>query len=144
MGYHPELAIDGKSGRSALEVVDEPVLLLVLAYQAISFGASRPLGAKEIWKVSTPAKVKHFFWLALHRRRWTAAHRYSHGLQQTPTCVLCAHGIEETDHILLSCAFSQQESTRSLGCLASIDNNHSIAILLVLVAMIAKIDQQGL
>ena len=38
------------------------------AYHALFVGASRPLGAKELWKVSAPAKVKHFFWLALHRK----------------------------------------------------------------------------
>lgn len=38
------------------------------AYRTLFVGASRPLGAKELWKVSAPAKVKHFFWLALPKK----------------------------------------------------------------------------
>ena len=87
------------------------------AYHALFVGASRPLGAKELWKVFAPAKVKHFFWLALHRKCWTAARRHRHGLQQSPNYVLCSTGVEEIDHILLSCAFSQQVWHTVLGVL---------------------------
>lgn len=33
--------------------------------------------------------MKLFFWLALHRRLWTAERRKHHGLQDEDTCVLC-------------------------------------------------------
>lgn len=85
------------------------------AYRALFVGAATPLGAKELWKVAAPAKVKHFFWLAMHRRCWTAARRHRRGLQQSPNCVLCTTGIEEIDHILLSCAFSRQVWNGALG-----------------------------
>lgn len=87
------------------------------AYQALFLGASRPLGAKELWKVSALAKVKHFFWLALHRKCWTAARRHRHGLQTTPNYVLCVNGVEEIDHILLSFIFSHQVWSTVLGVL---------------------------
>jgi hypothetical protein len=71
-------------------------------------GSSRPLGAKELWKVAAPPKVKHFYWLAMHKRCRTAARRHRRGLQLSPNCVLCLHGIEEIDHLLISCDFSRQ------------------------------------
>jgi hypothetical protein len=37
------------------------------------------LGAKELWRMKAPPKVK-FFWLALHHRLWTAERRKRHGL----------------------------------------------------------------
>jgi len=88
-----------------------------LAYLALFVGASRPLREKKLWKVSALAKVKHFFWPALHRKCWTAARRHRHGLQQSPNYVLCSTGVEEIDHILLSCALSQQVWFTVLGVL---------------------------
>jgi hypothetical protein len=78
------------------------------AYRALFSGAVRPLGAKELWKVSAPAKVKHFFWSVLHRKCWTAARQHWYRLQHSPSCILCSNGIEEIDHILTSYTFSQQ------------------------------------
>jgi len=42
------------------------------AYGAMFFGASRTLGAREIWKTSAPLRVRAFFWLVMHRRCWIA------------------------------------------------------------------------
>jgi hypothetical protein len=52
-------------------------------YRAFFAGASEMLGAKELWKTKAPPKVKFFFWLALHRRLWTAERRKRHGLQES-------------------------------------------------------------
>lgn len=78
------------------------------AYQALFVGAARPLGAKELWKTNAPPKVKHFFWIALHGRCWTAARRHRHGLQDSPTCILCGQLPEEIGHVLLTCTYSRE------------------------------------
>ena len=56
------------------------------AYRALFAGSSRPLGAKELWKVNALGKVKHFL-VALHKRCWTAVRRHRHGLQDSR--ILC-------------------------------------------------------
>jgi hypothetical protein len=66
------------------------------------------LGAKDVWRTSTPPKVKFFFWLALHGRLWTAEHRMRHGLQQHADCVLCDQHDESTDHLLASCVYTRK------------------------------------
>lgn len=85
------------------------------AYKALFMGAARPLGAKELWKVSAPPRVKHSFWIAMHKRSWTAARRYRHGLQDSSACILCGVQDEEIDHVLLSCAFSASVWVAALG-----------------------------
>jgi hypothetical protein len=65
------------------------------------------LGAKEIWKTSTPPKVKFFFWLVLHKRCWTAARRKKHGLQDDDSSSLCDQEPETLDHLLTQCVFSK-------------------------------------
>jgi len=45
------------------------------AYRAFFHGRVQMLGAAELWATAAPPKVKIFFWLALHRRLWTAARR---------------------------------------------------------------------
>lgn len=77
------------------------------AFRALFAGSVSTLGARELWKVSAPAKVKHFFWLAM-QKCWTAARRHRRGLQQSPVSVLCLTEAEEIDHILLTCAFSRE------------------------------------
>jgi hypothetical protein len=59
------------------------------AYRAFFLGRTTMLGAKDIWRASTPPKVKFFFWLALHGWLWTAERRMRHGLQQHADCALC-------------------------------------------------------
>lgn len=46
-------------------------------------------------------KVKMFFWLALHKRIWTAERRWRHGLQDSATCILCDQQAETVSHLLL-------------------------------------------
>lgn len=53
------------------------------------------------------AKVKFFFWLALHERLWTAQRRLRHGLQPNDVCAPCDQGSETTDHLLASCVFTR-------------------------------------
>lgn len=77
-------------------------------YGAMFFGSSRPLGVKEIWKTSAPPKVRLFFWLVMHRKCWTAEQRFRHGLQDSPTCVICDQLLKTMDHIVLGCVFSRE------------------------------------
>jgi hypothetical protein len=39
-----------------------------LTYRAFFAGSTSLLGARELWMMKAPPKVKLFFWLALHRR----------------------------------------------------------------------------
>ena len=59
------------------------------AYRAFFVSATSLPGAKELWKVKVPPRVKFFFWLALHRRLWTAERRKRHGLQEADNYALC-------------------------------------------------------
>ena len=45
------------------------------AYRAFFAGSASLPGAKELWKTKAPARVKFFFWLAVHQRLWTADRR---------------------------------------------------------------------
>lgn len=78
------------------------------AYGAMFFGSSRPLGAKELWKTAMPPHVKHFFWLVLHERCWTANRRYRHGLQDSDICIFCDQASEMMDHIILGCVYNRE------------------------------------
>ena len=64
-------------------------------------------GAKEIWKTPVPSRVPHFFWIVLHRRCWTAAHRKRHGVQDADDCALCSQSSETIDHLVVACVFSR-------------------------------------
>lgn len=64
-------------------------------------------GAKELWKVKAPARVKFFFWLALHGRLWTAARRKRHGLQDDDACALCGQEPETCDHLFTGCVLTR-------------------------------------
>lgn len=72
------------------------------------FGASRPLGAKNIWKTRAPPRVRLFYWLVLHRRCWTGDRRFRHGLQQSSDCIFCDQLPETMDHIILGCVYSRE------------------------------------
>lgn len=78
------------------------------AYAAMFIGRTRPLGASKLWKTCAPPKVKHFFWLAMHGRCWTAARRRRHGLQDHDDCILCGQHPETMDHLLLGCVFARE------------------------------------
>ncbi|XP_066333343.1 uncharacterized protein [Miscanthus floridulus] len=66
------------------------------------------LGAKELWKTKAPARVKFFFWLALHHRLWTAERRKRHGLQDDDACVLCGQESETADHLFIGCVLTRE------------------------------------
>lgn len=85
------------------------------AYNAMFFGSTRPLGARQLWKTKAPPKVKHFFWLAMHGRCWTAERRYRHGLQDSDSCALCDQCSESLDHLLLGCVYSRELWSAVLG-----------------------------
>lgn len=55
------------------------------AYRSFFNGMSSLVGARQLWKVKVPPKVKFFFWIALHGRLWTVERRWRHGLQQVGT-----------------------------------------------------------
>jgi len=75
------------------------------AYAAMFVGSTRPLGARQLWKTRAPPKVKHFFWLVMHGRCWTAERRRR---QDTDVCVLCDQCTETMDHLLLGCVYSKE------------------------------------
>jgi hypothetical protein len=66
------------------------------------------MGAKELWKMKAPPKVKFFFWLALNRRLWTAERRKRHGLQDTDDCAMCGQASDTADHLFLGCVMARQ------------------------------------
>ena len=78
-----------------------------LAYRAFFHGRAQMLGAAELWATAAPPKVKFFFWLALHRRLWTAVRRRRHGLQANDDCVLCSQEPETADHLFAACVFTR-------------------------------------
>lgn len=78
------------------------------AYQAFFLGRIKMFGAKELWATLAPPKVKLFFWLALHKRLWTAERRRRHGLQQNDSCALCLQESETADHLLVACVFTRE------------------------------------
>lgn len=49
-------------------------------YRAFFHGSASLLGAKELWSVKAPPRVKLFFWLALHKRLWMSDRRKRNGL----------------------------------------------------------------
>jgi hypothetical protein len=77
-------------------------------YRAFFNGSTSLLGAKELWRAKVPPKVKFFFWLALHRRLWTAERRKRHGLQENDDCALCGQAPESGDHLFLGCVFTRE------------------------------------
>lgn len=77
-------------------------------YRAFFAGSTRLLGATELWRIKAPPKVKLFFWLALHRRLWTADRRKRHGLQDEDSCALCDQHQETVSHLFLGCVFARQ------------------------------------
>lgn len=77
-------------------------------YRAFFLGSSSLLGAKELWRVRVPPKLKFFFWLALHGRLWTADRRKRHGLQDSDSCALCDQDVESMDHLVKGCVFSRE------------------------------------
>lgn len=78
------------------------------AYRAFFIGRCTVRGAKELWSVSCPPKVKFFFWIALHGRLWTVERRKRHGLQDDDDCSLCKQVPEHADHLLCSCVFTRE------------------------------------
>jgi len=77
-------------------------------YHAFFVGSTSLPGAAELWKTKAPGKVKFFFWLALHRRLWTAERRRRHGLQDHGECILCGQEPETASHLFLGCVFARE------------------------------------
>lgn len=59
--------------------------------------------------------MKFFFWLALHRRLWTAERRKRHGLQDEDACALCGQESETSDHLFVACVVARQVWTALLS-----------------------------
>jgi len=77
-------------------------------YRAFFHGSTSMLGAKELWSIRVPPRVKFFFWLALQERLWTADRRKRHGLQDGDECAFCAQEAETMPQLLLGCYFARQ------------------------------------
>jgi hypothetical protein len=85
------------------------------AYRAFFQGSCSLLGASELWRARAPPKVKFFFWLAVHRRLWTAERRRRHGLQDEDDCALCGQDPETSDHLFVACVVARQVWTALLS-----------------------------
>lgn len=59
------------------------------AYRMFFTGLTRFAGARPIWNVWVPLKLKFFTWLAVRGRICTANRRHRHGLQDSSACNLC-------------------------------------------------------
>ena len=70
-------------------------------YRAFFAGATTLPGAVELWKTKAPGKVRFFFWLAMHRRLWTAERRKRHGLQDHDDYIMCGQEPETASHLFL-------------------------------------------
>ena len=71
-------------------------------------GSTELYGAKELWRVRAPPKVKFFFWLGLHNRLWTSDRRKRHGLQDDDGCALCSQASETVSHLLAGCVVTRE------------------------------------
>ena len=89
---------------------DGPLMAVlgVVRVQGFFARSASLLGAKELWKTKAPARVKFFFWLALHHRLWTAERRKKHGLQDDDPCVLCGQESETPDHLFIGCVLTRE------------------------------------
>jgi len=65
-------------------------------------------GAKELWRVRAPPKVKFFFWLALHSKLGTSDRRKRHGLQDDDGYALCGQASETVTHLLAGCVVARE------------------------------------
>jgi len=77
------------------------------SYRA-SNGCTSLLGAAELWKTKPSPRVKFFFWLALHRRLWTAERRKRYGLQDDDACAICGQAPETGEHMFLGCVVARE------------------------------------
>jgi exonuclease III len=77
-------------------------------YRAFFNGTSELRGARQLWKVRAPPRVKIFFWYVLHRRLWISERRARHGLQQSDTCSLCDQASETCAHLFAGCVVARQ------------------------------------
>jgi len=66
-----------------------------------------------------------FFWLALHRKCWTADRQWRHGLQDDNLCIMCDQLPETLDHIILGCIFSREVWA---ACLRTFCLHHVISV----------------
>lgn len=71
-------------------------------------------GRRRCWALKRCGRPKHrlaskfFFWLAIHRRLWTAERRKRHGLQDDDAFVLCGQAAETGDHLFLGCVLARE------------------------------------
>ncbi|CAN1763773.1 Putative ribonuclease H protein At1g65750, partial [Linum perenne] len=61
-----------------------------------------------IWKWSGPSKIKHFLWLALHKRLLTNEERGRRHLTNQVMCPRCSFPTESMSHVLYDCDFALQ------------------------------------
>jgi hypothetical protein len=78
------------------------------AYRAFFIGQHPIPGAKLLRKTRAPGRCKFFVWLVLHDRRWTAARRKRHNLQDDDSCGACLQLPETISHILVGCVFARE------------------------------------
>jgi hypothetical protein len=87
-------------------VVSEFVKYILLQCEALFYGQTSILDAKELWKSKPPRKCRFFIWLVLHGRSWTSNQLFRYRLHDDAVCALCAQDTETLDHLLANCVLS--------------------------------------
>ncbi|CAN1778824.1 Putative ribonuclease H protein At1g65750 [Linum perenne] len=80
------------------------------AYLLITEALSPPTDPiwRSIWKWSGPSKIKHFLWLASHKRLLTNEERGRRHLSNQVLCPRCSSQTESISHVLYDCGFALQ------------------------------------
>jgi hypothetical protein len=59
-----------------------------------------------MWKAWATPMAKHYAWLALQNRLWTADRLQKRGWPNCGLCPFCKHVMESTNHLFIHCRFS--------------------------------------
>ncbi|CAN1130300.1 Putative ribonuclease H protein At1g65750 [Linum perenne] len=80
------------------------------AYLLITEALSPPTDPiwRSIWKWSGPSKIKHFLWMASHKRLLTNEERGRRHLSNQVLCPRCSSQTESISHVLYDCDFALQ------------------------------------
>lgn len=76
------------------------------AYKAQFLGMMPSDMKSLVWKAWAPSKIKHFAWLALQNKLWTADRLAKRGWPNCGLCPLCKQTVESVDHLLIHCRFT--------------------------------------
>ena len=58
---------------------------------------------RKIWGISSPPKVKHFFWRIINNAIASGENLFQRNCSPSPPCSVCGNEIESIEHILWRC-----------------------------------------